>query len=178
MNEPRQNAEYPYKSLGTHLRQVREQSRESLAEVSGAVEIDSEQLEQIEAGKKRPSEDILMLLINHFHLMDHEAVQLWESAGYDNEAPNRRQFNDTTDKPPVVVLAMDLRTMYSDGCNIEAGKNGLVMTFTQGNKQVVPVAKVGMSYQQAEDMLAVLRHAVVYGRYQSVPKQLPPGSAN
>jgi len=38
----------PFKTLGSHLKYLREQSSESLAEVSGAVEIDESMLEDIE----------------------------------------------------------------------------------------------------------------------------------
>jgi len=47
---------------------LRENHRESAAEVSGAVEIDEKSLRRIEAGTERPSEDILLLLISHFAL--------------------------------------------------------------------------------------------------------------
>src|SRR5438309_12010771 len=82
MNEP-QGANAPFKTLGTHLKYLREQSNESLAEVSGAVEIAEDALMRIEDGQERPEEDILLLLINHFAMPDQEAVQLWELAGYD-----------------------------------------------------------------------------------------------
>src|ERR1700683_4187621 len=79
----------PYITLGQHLKYVREQSRQSLLEVSGAVEIDEDRLERIEAGIERPAEDILLLLISHFGVADREAVQLWELADYDSEMPEQ-----------------------------------------------------------------------------------------
>jgi transcriptional regulator with XRE-family HTH domain len=60
------NKQLPYKPLGAILRHLRERNRESIAEVSGAVEIDESALDRIEDGSERPSEDILMLLISHF----------------------------------------------------------------------------------------------------------------
>ena len=63
----------PFMSLGNHLKYVREQARQSLAEVSGAVEIDEAYLQRIEAGVERPAEDILLLLISHFGVKDREA---------------------------------------------------------------------------------------------------------
>ena len=68
MQESKSNA--PFKPLGSHLRYLREQIQESVAEVSGAVEIDMDALERFEQGVERPSEDILMLLINHFNIQD------------------------------------------------------------------------------------------------------------
>ena len=44
----------PYEKLGRKLKDLRQLSRESLAEVSGAVEIDVNVLERFEAGVDRP----------------------------------------------------------------------------------------------------------------------------
>ncbi|MCA9324941.1 helix-turn-helix transcriptional regulator [Candidatus Saccharibacteria bacterium] len=175
----KKDAKQPYEVLGTHLRYVREQKNETVAEASGAVEIDPEALERIEAGTERPSEDILMLLINHFDVQDQEAVQLWESAGYER-SDNRQQrpLQDLTDKAALVVLAMDSRTVYSDGLVIDANASGLVLNFTQGEAakgQQIPVAKVGMSYDQAQEVIKTLQHAVLYGKQSR--RQLPPATS-
>jgi hypothetical protein len=177
MKDRRQGTSRPYEVLGKHLKQFREQRSESLLEASGAVEIDVELLERFENGQERPSEDILMLLINHFEVQDKDAVQIWESAGYDNDSGNlgRRQL-DGVDKAAVLVLAMDARTVYSDGTVIDANKSGLVMNFTQagtsGGQQTV--ARVGMSYEQAERVLASLQQAILYGKQANKPRRLPP----
>ncbi len=78
MSEP----DIPFLPLGNHLKYVREQSRESLAEVSGAVEIDEQHLERIEAGLERPAEDILLLLINHFQVQDRRQGTILYYWGY------------------------------------------------------------------------------------------------
>ncbi len=177
--DPKSGAE-PYKTLGTHLRYVRQQKGESLLEASGAVEIEPDTLERIEAGHERPPEEVLMLLINHFNVHDQEAVQLWESAGYDptaddaDENPARR-VADQVEKAGVVLLAMDARVMYSDGLHVDASQTGLTLNFTQGGgkQQQVPVARVGMSYEQAEQVLATLQTAILYGRH-AAPRRLPP----
>jgi transcriptional regulator with XRE-family HTH domain len=171
-------AKPPYAVLGTHLRFVREQRSETLAEVSGAVEIDADTLERIEDGHERPSEDILMLLINHFNMQDQEAVQLWESAGYEGDDAPGKLKSEVLEKAAVVVLAMDVRTMYSDGVIVDANKSGVVLSFMQAGQnagQQVPVSKVGMSYEQAEMVIASLQQAVLYGRHASASRQLPPG---
>jgi transcriptional regulator with XRE-family HTH domain len=166
----------PFKTLGTRLKYLREQSRESIAEVSGAVEIDADSLERIEQGVERPSEEILMLLMSHFNMQDTEAVQVWELAGYD-----RRQGPELTmpeelmnGKPVVMLLAVDVRTQYTDGVDITADGAGLTMAFTQqagqGNRQ--PVAKVGMSLEQAEAVARALEQALLRVKYQG-PKGLP-----
>jgi transcriptional regulator with XRE-family HTH domain len=179
MMDPKSGAE-PYKILGKHLRYVRQAKGESLLEASGAVEIEPDTLERIEEGHERPPEDVLMLLINHFNVHDQEAVQLWESAGYepgdDNDDNPAKRVVDQIEKAGVVLLAMDARVMYSDGLHIDANQNGLTLNFTQGSpKQAVPVARVGMSYEQAEQVLETLRTAILYGRHAS-PRRLPPAN--
>jgi transcriptional regulator with XRE-family HTH domain len=167
----------PYSSLGSHLKYLREQSRESLAEVSGAVEIDEETLQRIELGSERPSEDILMLLVNHFGMQDQEAVQLWEMAGYDMQAPDKFGFLEearANGKPVVMLVATDLRTLYSDGLDVVMNRAGMTLEFNQmhSQNQRVPVARVGISYEQAEQILATLQSALMKAKYQGAPKLL------
>lgn len=173
----------PYQTLGKHLRYLREQHSESVAEVSGAVEIDEKLLERIEAGHERPAEDILLLLISHFDMQDQEAVQLWELAGYDNtDGPTRGEeiLQELTGsgKSVVVLVGIDARTMYTDTSDVTADKAGVVINFGQMNskKQQQSVARVGMSYEQAEAVLKQLQHALLTGRHQQNPKLLPPST--
>ena len=79
-----QRGDFPYKSFGRELKKIRIGMQESTAEVSGAVEIDVERLDSYEEGLVRPSEDILMLLINHFGVKDEVADRLWDLAGYNS----------------------------------------------------------------------------------------------
>lgn len=175
MHESTSNA--PYSPLGKHLRYLREQIRESVAEVSGAVEIEIDKLERIEQGKERPSEDILMLLINHFNMQDNEAVRLWELAGYEDHGEKISLPNDLIGKPMMVLLAMDIRTMYSDGIQVTANASGVTMNFTQGNSEKSqPVARVGMSREQAEAVLQTLQTALLKSKYMNGPRLLPPPS--
>lgn len=171
----------PYQTLGMYLQKMRQKLQESTAEVSGAVEIDIDALERIEKGLELPSEDILMLLISHFGLREDEAVNLWEMAGYNqsdrtwDQQPTQRDDQHFT-KQPVVVLAMDARVVYTNGIEVISDNSGVVMNFTQLTDQAqgnVPVARVGMSYEQAEQVLATLQHALLHGRYMSGPKALP-----
>jgi len=148
MNEPKYNLT-PYKSLGFRLKRLREKMHESLAEVSGAVEIETDNLARIEQGEYRPSEDVLLLLISHFDPQEDEAVQLWELAGYDeSRLPGN---DDTAAKPIVMLLQPDTRIMYSDVVNVVTNQEGVVMNFlqAQGKGQPNTIARVGMSYQQA-----------------------------
>lgn len=171
----------PYQTLGKHLRYLREQQLESLAEVSGAVEIDEQALERIEAGHERPAEDILMLLINHFDMQDQEAVQLWEMAGY--SASSDREQNDEAlqdildgQKPVVFIVGVDSRTMYSDTASIAADKSGVTLNFGKMNnkRQAQTVASVGMSHEQAYRVLQQLQMELLRSKYLGERKLLPP----
>lgn len=169
----------PFKTLGTHLKYLRERNSETLAEVSGAVEINEDSLERIEIGHERPSEEILMLMISHFNMLDAEAVQIWELAGYDRRtSPDLIGMNIAeemqTGKPMVMLLAIDIRTQYTDGVEVSLNKAGVVMTFTQagGQGQTQAVSRVGMSTQQAEAVLSALEQALLQARYHR-PKGLP-----
>jgi hypothetical protein len=169
----------PFKTLGSHLKYLRENSSETIAEVSGAVEINEDNLERIEQGFERPSEEILMLLINHFNMQEHEALRLWELAGYDRSNHPEGlgmsiQDEMQSGKTMIMLLTMDVRTQYTDGVEIESNDAGLVMTFTQagGNGQAMPVAKVGMSITQAQAVCDALQTKLLKARYIG-QKQLP-----
>jgi transcriptional regulator with XRE-family HTH domain len=173
-------SEIPYITLGSHLKYVREQSRQSLSEVSGAVEIGEDQLERIEAGQERPSEDILLLLISHFGVQDREAVQLWELAEYESDMPDDiRSDHPSTEsgnKPVVMLLAVDVRTMYSDGLEVTVNPAGVTLNFTQSvnQSQTAPVSRVGMSHKQAEQVIHTMQQALLRAKYLSDTKLLPP----
>lgn len=172
-----QNA--PFVTLGRHLKYVREQLQQSVAEVSGAVEIDEETLENIEAGAEKPAEEILLLLISYYGLQDQQAVQLWELADYDADAPDqiKPDIDLANAKGVVMLLAVDTRTMYSDGIDIAATKAGVTLNFTQatGKSQASPVSRVGMSIEQAEEVARQLQLALLRSKYAQTPKRLPPG---
>jgi transcriptional regulator with XRE-family HTH domain len=179
MEESKQHS--PFQTLGNRLKSIRENRRESLAEVSGAVEIDTDVLERIELGQERPSEDILMLLISHFGVQEPEAVQLWESAGY-GQPNNDERFPGMSDRhgrPTMVLLAIDARVMYTDGVAVVGTPQGITMHFTQqaGQPRPMPVSRVGMSYEQAEEVLRVLQQAVFHHRYAPPQQLLSPGDS-
>lgn len=172
----------PFMSLGNHLKYVREQAKQSLAEVSGAVEIDEDYLQRIEAGVERPAEDILLLLISHFGVKDREAVQLWESAEYDSDMPDEfKPENELSgNKPVVMLMAMDMRTVYSDGVEVIATPAGVTMNFTQtlAGSQRSPVARIGMSQHQASEVIKSLQTALLHAKYIGGTKFLPPAKDN
>jgi transcriptional regulator with XRE-family HTH domain len=165
--------ELPFKPLGERLRVIRQKLHESRAEVSGAVEIEEQRLQRIEEGHERPSEDILMLLINHFGMQDDDAAKLWQLAGYDQPSDNlEHDHGDQQNRTMVMIMAVDPRIIYSDGVQINANQNGVVLNFSQGSgtPQAMTTARIGMSREQAYAMLRVLNQALEGSR----PRQIPP----
>ncbi len=169
----------PFDRLGAKLKTIREVRQESVADVSGAVEIDEQTLQRFEQGHERPSEDILMLLISHFGMHDDEANILWELAGYDQpesddqpQPPNGHPNNRTM----VMIMAVDPRVIYSDGVQVVANGSGVVMNFAQGTgtPQAVVTNRIGMSREQAAMVLRALQAAL----QPPTPRQLPPGPAS
>lgn len=166
----------PFKQLGDRLKTIREKLHESVAEVSGAVEIDEPTLHRIEQGHERPAEDILLLLINHFGMREDEAASLWQLAGY--EQPQSRDRANTSDdasnnRSAILVMAVDPRVIYSDGVHVTASNNGVVMAFSQasGTPNSLTTARVGMSREQAYAVIRTLQDALT----RSEPRQLPEG---
>lgn len=174
----------PHKLFGRQLKTMRQKLQESLGEVSGAVEIAVEQLDRYERGAELPNEDILMLLICHFNLGDDEAVALWELAGYDlndrrlqSDRGDDAEENQQNNAPvPVMMITLDNRVLYTNHSDVVGDEAGLVINFMQsdGNKQRYPVSRVGMSYEQAAQLVQNLQRALMHRKYLSGPKQLPP----
>ena len=130
-----QQQERPFKNLGVRLQLLRKKMQESTADVSGAVEIDESVLQQFELGSSRPSEEILMLLISHFGMREDEAASLWHLAGYEPHEHDHDHERDDDDSRSarVLVMAVDPRIIYSDGAQVTANQQGVVLNFSQGN---------------------------------------------
>ncbi len=190
----------PHKTLGKYLKSLRQKFQESLGETSGSVEILVEQLDRFERGAELPSEDILLLLISHFGLQDDEAVELWDIAGYDQDSDKENGFanaraahdsrsdskaghtghldeNQLRQVAPIMLLALDNRVLYSNGVEVVSDDAGMVLNFMQSadtQQQRYPISRIGMSYDQAEQLLQVLQRALLHKKYLSGPKRLPP----
>jgi transcriptional regulator with XRE-family HTH domain len=182
MNE---NKRLPYETLGSQLRHLRERNRESMAEVSGAVEIDESDLSKIEAGTERPSEDILLLLISHFAVEDDKAAELWQLAGYDRQEDNRDEHDHETvqggSRSQTLMVMIDPRVMYSDSVEVVANSKGVVLNFSQNagqNGQPLTVSRIGMSHEQAKMVMGVLHQALYDFENKRGRKQLGDGSNN
>jgi transcriptional regulator with XRE-family HTH domain len=161
------NKSLPYENLGEQLRHLREGSRESIAEVSGAVEIDEKDLNRIETGQDRPTEDILLLLISHFGVGDDQAAELWQMAGYDKQRDDDEDSREARNsRTQAMMIMIDPRVMYSDAAEIVANRQGVVLNFSQSasaGEKPLTVSRIGMSYSQAK-MLMGLLHQVLYDR--------------
>jgi transcriptional regulator with XRE-family HTH domain len=146
----------PYRSLGRQLKELRNRVNESLAEASGAVEIDAKELASFELGKLRPNEDVLLLLISHFGVKDDEAIKLWEMAGYGMEkVPTAHMANDE----PRAPAAADNQVLFTDIVDIVVNKYGVIMNFMQTGpaNSSQSVARVGMSREHAKSILQILQ---------------------
>jgi len=170
------NKRVPYETLGSQLRHLRERNRESIAEVSGAVEIDAAELDNIESGAERPSEDILLLLISHFD----KAAELWQLAGYDRQEEEREHETtaQSNGRQQTLMVMIDPRVMYSDSVEVAANSKGVVLNFSQAagqNGQALTVSRIGMSHEQAKLVMGVLHQALYDVENQRDRKRLGDG---
>jgi transcriptional regulator with XRE-family HTH domain len=147
-----------FHQLGKTLKALRDQANETLAEASGAVEIDVKQLASFELGRNCPTEDVLLLLISHFGVRDDEAVKLWELAGYGMHRISSARM--ASDEPQQITSSTDSRILFTDIVDIVVNNYGVVMNFMQntGPKvQPAAVARVGMSREHAKSVLQILQ---------------------
>lgn len=165
--------ELPYQTLGSRLKRLREQQQESLAEVSGAVEIETQTLEGYEQGTNRPSKDILQLLINHFDIKEDEADKMWQLAGYESPSVSASPSEDESSTPSVLVMPMDMRVVYTDMAHVNANQYGLMINFMQSigpNNQPLIVSRVGMSREHAQTMISLLEDALKHQPAKILPE--------
>ncbi|MFO0920389.1 MAG: helix-turn-helix domain-containing protein [Candidatus Saccharimonadales bacterium] len=173
------NTKQPFESLGRELKKLRNQRQESLIEVSGAVEIESDELSKYEEGKSRPSEEILALLISYFDIKESESKNLWKLAGYENvDSPEGFTVGD--DLPfqtqQIMVMPMDVRVIYTDLVHVMVNNYGVVINFMQGagpNSQPIAVSRIGMSKEHAYSLLNVLQETLEKSSEPKQIKQLP-----
>ncbi len=174
----------PYRSFGEVLKRLRTTASKSSAEVSGAVEIDEHKLHEYETGSKRPSEDILLLIIQHFGLRDDKAAELWSLAGYSDQLVNDKSFINSESGNVREVMAgiteQDLKIVYTDMVQVMVNQYGVIMNFVQGsgigNRPLV-ISRIGMSKEHAKSVLEVLKKTLEESDNPEEPKRLKtPGS--
>lgn len=155
----------PYSKFGDKLRSLREQANESPAEVAGAVEVDTKLINDIEAGFKQPSEDILLLLISHFGVKDRDASNMWKMAGYDQDLTGHStESNQGFELEMQSVNSLSENPIvYTDIVQVNANRYGLIINFMQslpGAPSPMAVSRVGMSHEHAMSMLEVLKSTI------------------
>jgi len=165
------NQEDKFQKLGRQLKALRTRSGESLAEASGAVEIDVRELANFELGAKRPSEDVLLLLISHFGAQDDEAVKLWEMAGYAlSRIPVEHMSNEHPSRQG--SLNNEETVVYTDVVDIMVNKYGVIMNFMQNSvpsSSPKTIARVGMSREHAKSVMKILEATLNQAR--NIPKR-------
>jgi hypothetical protein len=176
----------PFKILGSKLRSTRLKSKQTLSEVSWSVEIDEKKLLQIELGFQKPSETVLESLIEHFKLSETEANDLFNLAGYSEAHDANLNFLEMIqsllggvgNKTVLMLSQTEQRAFFSDGLDVHYDKKGIMLNFKQslGQPQPTSVAKIGMSYEQAEQVLKTISKALLRAKYMNKPSSLPPGS--
>jgi len=167
----------PYRPLGRQLKELRTRANESLAEASGAVEIDVRQLAGFELGKDRPTEDVLLLLISHFGAKDDEAIKLWEMAGYSTEKVQAIHMING-EAPALQGGSQDPRVLFTDIVDIVVNNYGVIMNFMQTGpaNSSQTVAKVGMSRDHAKSIMQILQSTLSQTE-QNISKTTPPDSS-
>jgi hypothetical protein len=157
--EDRKSQKSPYRSLGRRLKALREKAKESLAEVSGAVEIDVRELAGFELGQARPNEEVLLMLISHFSAQDEEAIQLWELAGYGvSKVSSAQMISDISISAQPVPAVNPI--LFTDVVDIMVNNYGVVMNFMQSSgpdAKPSTVARIGMSREHAKSVLQILQ---------------------
>jgi transcriptional regulator with XRE-family HTH domain len=169
----------PYKSFGEVLKKLRAKAFKTPAEVSSAVEIEESRLRAYENGEQRPTEDVLLLLIQHFNLTDTQAAELWKLAGY-HGSPDTDMYSmqeEYINMPNITLgfVPQESKIVYTDLVQVMVNNYGVVMQFLQssGNgTQPLAVAKVGMSKEHARSVVALLQKTLEQADNPPVPKRL------
>ena len=172
MDESRKSS--PYKPLGRKLKDLRDRAGETLAEASGAVEVDVRQLASYELGHARPTEEVLLLLVSHFGVHEDEAVGLWELAGYAMEKIPASHMSSVQGEGDSKPAQSDERILFTDIVDVVVNSHGVVMNFMQGaGPGVKPnsVARVGMSREHAQSILHILQ--VTLAQTERIVPRLP-----
>lgn len=149
-----------YKNIGQLLKFYRETKNESLAEVSGAVEIDIDTLHRIETGVELPSEDILLLLISHFDLEEAAADKLLEMANYPSLEGGL--LDAAAAKQIMMLIAMPNHAAYAEQFEVIKGQEGLIIQFSQpgAGGQATPVSKVALSPKIAHNLAQAINDSL------------------
>jgi transcriptional regulator with XRE-family HTH domain len=173
----------PYSQFGERIKALRSQYMRTPAEVCSAIEIDEKRFSSFESGESRPSEDILVLIINHFGLEGDQADELWRLAGYRGK-PSEDAYFGIDDEPmgqlpyehvAIGLTISDPRVIYTDMVQVLANDFGVIMNFLQGagsSSQPLAVARVGMSKDHARSIIKLLQKTLDEADRPRTPRQL------
>ena len=155
----------PHLAFGKQLKAIRQKAQESVAEVSAAVEMDIKAITALEAGKLKPAQELVLMLISHFALKEPEAAKLWQLAGYPPVRLNQAALTaDSTGRVQMAFIApADVKIIYTDLVHVSANQYGIVINFLQGlgsNNQPLAVSRIGMSHLHAKSLIEVLQKTV------------------
>lgn len=171
----RDNKNKPFAGFGSKIKALRERKKESISDISGAVETDSNLLKKIEGGELQPTEELVLLLISHFSLKEKEAHSLWKLAGYGKYFDGNAQLDNADAQNKFELFnPEDGKIVYTDLVNVSANKYGVVINFMQGlglkeNGVPMAVARIGMSLDHAKSVIEVLSKSI-----QMVEKETKP----
>ena len=172
----------PFEALGRALKQLRTEQDKSFQDLSGALEISIAALTSYEAGKSRPSEDLLHLITQYYQLKDAGAKELWRLAGYEPLSEYPRYFMNDDYGDALEVKSMigqndDARIVYTDMVQVMVNNFGVIMNFMQGagpQNQPLAIARIGMSKEHARSVLELLKKTLEQAeKVESSIKQLP-----
>lgn len=173
MSEPRK-----FQDFGNQLKRIRLEANKTINDVSGAVELSSEKLQQIELGEVRPREELVFLLSSYFNLSFPKTQHLLRLAGYGKKVENTQtEFkslfgslpaNKAHDSQQFFLAISDLydeRTLYTNETSVNVSSSGVVIEFLQSaatnrDNQPKTIAKVGMSIEHAYQLRDILQHAL------------------
>ena len=169
-----------YRQLGSALKKLRLKYQQSIAEVSGSVEVDVEQLASYENGEDRPSEEILLLLISHFDLSETMASKLWQLAGYHRDEFSNELLPDEAKQASAFVLLQNAQIVYSDVTHAAANQHGIVLNFMQSGGPMgkpLVVSRLGLSREHAKHLVDLLNE-IIEPPKPAAPKLLAPPKNN
>ena len=158
------DSKHPYKLLGAKLRRLRHDAQETLSDVSAAIEVDTQFLLRIEAGLVQPSEDILILLMNHFDVDDKEALDLWQQANYE-----KASANESTTPQIYLIPMLDNKILYTHQVDVQSNKKDIVINFSQPDIDGSPTTtmRVGMSNAVAHELHLQLSKAIIHSQQEA-----------
>ena len=98
-------------------------------------------------------------------MQDDDADKLWRLAGYEKPTTEDdiTQNDDLAGRGPgLLVMAFDPRVIYSDSLHVNATPSGVVLSFGQSSipQQHLTTARVGMSREQARNVIRILQGAL------------------